>query len=86
MEVVQVGLPISFGRPLFLKCYEKSHSQLLLCVGPEREKPTRLEVLFKDVVYIGLREETPNASLRFASGDEEGVIQSTVAPFNWRGR
>lgn len=86
MEITLVKLPVQFGRPVSLKSYIKSHSQLLLCGGRDERRSTRLEILFKDVVFLSLGEDISDASLRFATREEDDLIANTTVPFDWKGR
>lgn len=83
-KVSLVDLPVTFARPLRLFTYIIGHSQLLLRGQQDREQghSTTLEVLFKDVSALSVRDHYPSLIVRAASGEEEEELRGAV-PGPW---
>ncbi|MFD3308142.1 hypothetical protein [Streptomyces sp. NPDC058656] len=83
-QVGLVDLPVAFARPVRLFTYIIGHSQLLLRgqQDSERGHSTTLEVLFKDVSALSVRDHYPSLTIRAASGDEEEELRGAV-PGPW---
>ncbi|MFF2524083.1 hypothetical protein [Streptomyces liangshanensis] len=83
-QVGMVELPVAFSRPLRLFAYIVGHSQLLLRGQQDSEQghSTTLEVLFKDVVALSVRERYPSLIIRAASPQEEEELREAV-PGPW---
>jgi hypothetical protein len=79
-----VDLPVTFARPLRLFTYIVGHSQLLLRgqQDSERGHSTTLEVLFKDVSALSVRDYYPALIIREASSEEEEELHGAL-PGPW---
>ncbi|WP_327291096.1 hypothetical protein [Streptomyces sp. NBC_01198] len=75
---------MTFERPLRLFTYIIGHSQLLLRgqQDSERGHSTTLEVLFKDVSALSVRDRYPSLIIRAASSQEEDELREAV-PGAW---
>ncbi|MFD3524942.1 hypothetical protein [Streptomyces sp. NPDC058653] len=83
-RVSLVDLPVTFARPLRLFTYIIGHSQLLLRgeQNHERGLTTTLEVVFKNVSALSVRDHYPSLTIRLASGEEEEELREAV-PGPW---
>ncbi|WP_395298087.1 hypothetical protein ACF9IK_35040 [Kitasatospora hibisci] len=83
-----VDLPISFDRPLRLFAYIIGHGQLLLRGEQDVEAglPTTVEVLFKDVGALSVRDHYRALTVRLASpAEEERLRAADPRPWHdWR--
>jgi hypothetical protein len=79
-----VDLPVTFPRPLRLFTYIIGHSQLLLRgeQSHERDRTTTLEVVFKNVSALSVRDHYSSLTIREASGEEEEELHEAV-PGPW---
>lgn len=83
-QITLVDLPVTFARPLRLVTYIIGHSQLLLRGQQDTEQghSTTLEVLFKNVSALSVRDHYPSLTMREASGEEEEELRGAV-PGPW---
>ncbi|MEE4493215.1 hypothetical protein [Streptomyces sp. BE230] len=83
-QISLVELPVTFARPLRLFTYIIGHSQLLLRGQQDTEQghSTTLEVLFKNVSALSVRDHYPSLTIREASGEEEEELRGAV-PGPW---
>ncbi|MFI9816524.1 hypothetical protein [Saccharothrix variisporea] len=82
-----VDLPVSFDRPLRLFAHIIGHSQILLRGKQDIEAglPTTVEILFKDVTTLSLRDHYQALTVRFASPTEEEQLRA-ADPRPWYDR
>ncbi|MEV8343142.1 hypothetical protein [Streptomyces niveus] len=75
---------MTFARPLRLFSYIIGHSQLLLRgeQNHERGRTTTLEMVFKDVSALSVRDHYDSLTIREASGEEEAELREAV-PGPW---
>ncbi|WP_046498417.1 hypothetical protein [Streptomyces odonnellii] len=83
-----VDLPVSFDRPLRLFAYIIGHSQVLLRGEQDIEAglPTTVEILFKDVGTLSVRDHYRALTVRLAFPTEEEQLRAADPRpwYDWR--
>ncbi|MFI1094885.1 hypothetical protein [Streptomyces sp. NPDC020917] len=79
-----VDLPVSFDRPLRLFAYIIGHSQVLFRGEQDLDAglPTTIEILFKDVGTLSVRDHYRGLTIRLAFRTEEEQLRA-VDPRPW---
>ncbi|MEU3409289.1 hypothetical protein ABZ766_35805 [Streptomyces sp. NPDC006670] len=82
-----VDLPVSFERPLSLFAYVIGHGQVLFRgeADPEAGLPTTVELLFKAVGGLSIRDHYRRLTVRDASQEEEARLRA-ADPRPWYDR
>lgn len=80
-------LPVSFGRPLSLFAYVIGHGQVVFRGEPDPEAglPTTVELLFKGVNALAVRDHYRALTVRFATAEEEARLRA-ADPRPWHDR
>lgn len=83
-----MDLPVAFDRPLRLFAYIIGHSQVLFRGEQDAEAglPATVEILFKDVGALSVRDHYPALTVRLASpAEEEQLRAADPRPwYDWR--